>query len=86
MTPHMRNLFEELDKYISEKNKFLVIENKAIHSIANAINIIDLIEKNFDPEDSEELIKRFLNSIRNRDSIKFQRGLKRIKNKENENK
>lgn len=71
---------EELDSLKIQKDKNAIIESRAQHVIQGAINLINFIKENYDSEQADELQRRLLNSIRNQDTTKFSRGIKRIHN------
>jgi hypothetical protein len=71
---------EELDSLKIQKDKNAIIESRAQHVIQGAINLINSIKENYNSDQADELERRLLNSIRNQDSSKFSRGMKRIQN------
>lgn len=71
------SILEELNNLVAERDRNLVIENRATHIINSAINLIEQIEKNFDEDSARDLTNRFLNSIRGRDGSKFNRGIRK---------
>lgn len=71
------SILEELNNLVAERDRNLVIENRAAHIINSAINLIEQIEKNFDDDSARDLTNRFLNSIRGRDASKFNRGIRK---------
>lgn len=75
-----RSILEELDSLKIQKDKSAIIESRAQHVIQGAINLINFIKENYSAEQADELQRRLLNSIRNQDSSKFSRGVKRIQN------
>jgi hypothetical protein len=75
-----RSLLEELDSLRLHKDKENLVESRANHVITGAINLINFIRENYDKEQSEELERRLINSIRAQDTAKFSRGVKRISN------
>jgi hypothetical protein len=75
-----RSLLEELDLLRLHKDKENLVESRANHVITGAINLINFIRENYDKEQSEELERRLINSIRSQDTAKFSRGIKRITN------
>ena len=72
-----RSILEELNNLVAERDRNLVIENRAEHIINSAINLIEQIEKTYSDDAARDLTNRFLNSIRGRDSTKFSRGIKK---------
>lgn len=75
-----RSILEELDSLKIQKDKSAIIESRAQHVIQGAINLINFIKENYSAEQADELERRLLNSIRNQDTTKFARGVKRIQN------
>ncbi len=75
-----RSILEELDSLKIQKDKNAIIESRAQHVIQGAINLINFIKENYNSDQADELERRLLNSIRNQDSSKFSRGMKRIQN------
>ena len=75
-----RSILEELDSLKIQKDKNAIIESRAQHVIQGAINLINFIKENYSAEQADELQRRLLNSIRNQDTSKFSRGVKRIQN------
>lgn len=75
-----RSILEELDSLKIQKDKSAIIESRAQHVIQGAINLINFIKENYSAEQADELQRRLLNSIRNQDTSKFSRGVKRIQN------
>ncbi len=75
-----RSILEELDSLKIQKDKSAIIESRAQHVIQGAINLINFIKENYSAEQADELERRLLNSIRNQDTTKFSRGVKRIQN------
>jgi len=55
-----------------------VVENRAEHVINSAINLIEQIERNYDTDTAKDLTNRLINSIRGKDSTKFNRGIKKV--------
>lgn len=83
MRRHTRSLLEELNDIAVKKDTEAVIESRAAHVIDSAVNLLQLIRENFDPESAYELERRFLNSIKAGDPAKFTRGIRKLRdNKE----
>jgi hypothetical protein len=86
MQPRTKNLIEELDRLVSEKDKHLIVEARASHIIASAMNLVQLIEDSFAEEESEELTKRLLSAIKNKDPDKFNRKIREFRKIEEQRK
>lgn len=72
-----RSILEELDSLYIERDRKLVIENRASSVIHSAIRLLEQIEQEFTPEQAENLTRKFLNAIRNKDAGKFTRSVRR---------
>tara|TARA_B100001063_G_C16545882_1_gene443597 strand:- start:80 stop:358 length:279 start_codon:yes stop_codon:yes gene_type:complete len=80
-----RSILSELQTFSSQTPvKELIIEDRASHAIAEATDIIDAINANFDEQVAQDLEKRFINSIRTGDANKFLRAVKKLKEQKTE--
>lgn len=77
MQKKTRSLLEELDAMYIERDRRLVIENRARTVIETAIRLIESIEQEYDSEQADNLTRKLLNAIRNRDLDKFTRSVRR---------
>jgi hypothetical protein len=73
-----KSLLESLVDMAPSQDTSLVIEVRGSHIIASAIQLLDTIEKNYGAQLAEDLEKRLLSSIRNRNSGKFTRATKTL--------
>lgn len=76
-----KSILNSINNSIPEKDKFLVTESRGSHAMASAINFIHMLKENYPLEESEELIKRFINAVRTDDPKKFYRGIEHLKEK-----
>lgn len=74
-----RSLLEELESLRLKRDRENLLESRATHVIQGAINLLSFIKENYTEEQSEELKKRLLLSIRNEDQEKFVKGVKKFK-------
>ena len=74
-----RSLLEELEAIGQNRDTKHIIESRANNVIASAIHLMEVIERNFTPEQSAVLEKKLLVAIRNRDQTRFSRSLKNQK-------
>jgi hypothetical protein len=74
-----RSILEEISSYVPQKNKEDLIESRAQHIIVSAINLIELIDENFNREDADALKRRFISSIKGADPGRFTRMVSRVK-------
>lgn len=70
-----RNLLEELMGYVPAGNKVDLLQTRGDNALNAAINLLEFISESFTDEESLDLEKRFISSIRNRDPKRFQRGV-----------
>lgn len=77
MKRQTRSLLEELNALGRERDTKHIIENRATNVIASAIHLMEVIERNYTPEQAAILEKKLLIAIKNRDQGKFSRSLKR---------
>lgn len=75
----LKNIIDELDAIVPAKSKHTVIESRATHLIASAINLVRLIRENYTEEQAEDLVKRLHRSIMSEDDRKFTRKIKEIR-------
>lgn len=73
-----RSILQELNQVASVRNADAVIESRATNIINSAINLVESMKKQYDPEVADELERRLLNAIRGQDPAKFTRGIRRI--------
>lgn len=79
MQKRARSILDELDTLIVHKDRENLVESRASNVIAGAINLINYIRENYEPEQADELERRLLNSIRGQDPEKFKRGVRRLR-------
>ena len=80
MQKRTRSLLEELESMHQERDGRLIIETRARNLIENAIRLFEQIEHVYSAEQAENLQRKLLNAIRNRDSDKFARSVRRTQN------
>ena len=77
MQKKTRSILEELDSMYVERDRRLVIENRAESVIASAVRLLEQIDAEFPPNQAENLTRKLLNAIRARDAGKFSRSVRR---------
>ena len=73
-----KSILEELNQISKDRDRNYVVRNRAEHVIEGAINLLDQIDKYYDPDTAKDLQNRLINSIRGRDSQKFERGINKV--------
>lgn len=77
MQKQTRSLLQELEDLGNKRDTTHVIESRAHNIITSAINLLEMIGKQYDSEKAELLEKKLLNAIRSRDQSKFSKSLKK---------
>jgi len=77
MQKKTRSLLEELDAMYIQRDQRHVIENRAANVIASAIRLLEEIESSYSIEDAQNLQRKLLNAINQRDPAKFTRTVRR---------
>ena len=77
MQKKTRSLLEELDSMFIERDQRHVIENRAANVIASAIRLLEEIDSSYSPETAQNLQRKLLNAINQRDPGKFTRTVRR---------
>ena len=75
----LKNFIEELDSIVPAKSKHTLIESRATHIIASAINLVKLIRESYPEETADDLVKRLHRSILSEDDRKFMRKIKELR-------
>jgi hypothetical protein len=60
-----------------ERDRRLLIENRASNIIETAIRLVEQIEAEYPADQAENLTRKLLNAIRTKDSGKFSRSVRR---------
>jgi hypothetical protein len=77
MQKKTKSLLEELDAMYIERDQRHVIETRASNVIASAIRLLEQIEESYAPDQAENLKRKLLNAINQRDPAKFVRSVRR---------
>jgi hypothetical protein len=77
MQKKTRSLLEELDSMYIERDQRHVIENRAANIISSAIRLLEQIDSSYSVEDAQNLQRKLLNAINQRDPGKFTRTVRR---------
>ena len=77
MQKKTRSLLEELDSMYIERDQRHIIENRASNVIASAIRLLEQIDASYTAEDAQNLQRKLLNAINQRDPGKFTRTVRR---------
>jgi len=77
MQKKTRSLLEELDSMYIERDNRHVIENRATNIISSAIRLLEQIDQTYSPDQAENLKRKLLNAINQRDPGKFTRTVRK---------
>ena len=77
MQKKTRSILEELDSLYIERDRRAIIETRASNLIETAIRLLEQIDAEFSPDKAENLQRKLLNAIRQRDTSKFSRSVRR---------
>jgi hypothetical protein len=69
------SIFDEIKDFIPVNNKKMIIESRASHAIYSLVNILNLIEENY--EKPEQIKSKLLLAIKNKEPDKFLKKLKK---------
>lgn len=73
-----RSILQELNEIAEVRNRESLYETRATNIINSAINLLESLHKNYEPEIADELERRFINAIKGQDPAKFTRGMKKV--------
>lgn len=77
MQKQTRSLLEELEAIGNNRDTNHIIESRAHNIITSAINLLEMINKNYDEEQAQILEKKLLSAIKNRDQARFAKSLRK---------
>lgn len=77
MQKNTKSLLEELQSYGEKRDINHVIESRASNIITSAINLIELMQRNYSPEKAELLEKKLLSAIKGKDQARFSKSLRK---------
>jgi len=77
------SILEELESLHRPSDSRYIIESRANNLIASAIHLIEMIEECYTEDESDNLTRKLLNSIKNKDISKFRRSQVRINKRNN---
>lgn len=79
MKKRTKSLLEEINSIAPAKDKTQILESRGANALNSLINLLDMIDESFDSDTAADLNKRILLSIKNRDSDRFIRGIKKLR-------
>ena len=82
MQKQTRSLLQELEELGNNRDTSHIIESRAHNIITSAINLLEMIGRNFPEEQAQILERKLLGAIKARDQGKFSKSLKKNRDKE----
>lgn len=73
-----KNLLEELMGYVPEGDQVDLLQTRGDNALNSAINLFEFIDQSFSEDEANDLTKRFLSALRNRDSKRWKRGVEAV--------
>lgn len=80
MSKRTRSLLEEINDLAPKRDKVNILESRGNNALHAIINVLDMIEENHDSATAQDLQKRIMLCIKNRDIDRFTRGIKQLRN------
>lgn len=80
MQKKTRSLLEELEDIGKNRDTKHIIESRAHNIITSAINLLEMINKNYDPEVAAVLERKLLGAIKARDQSRFSKSIRKNDN------
>lgn len=77
MQKQTRSLLEELEAIGKNRDTTHIIESRGHNIITSAINLIEMINRNYSPEQASILERKLLGAIKSKDQTKFSKSLKK---------
>jgi hypothetical protein len=77
MQKKTRSLLEELDSMYVARDSRWIIETRAANIIASAIRLLEQIDASYNTDDAQNLQRKLLNAINQRDPGKFTRTVRK---------
>ncbi len=77
MQKQTRSLLQELEAIGNNRDTNHIIESRAHNIITSAINLLEMINKNYDQEQAQLLEKKLLSAIKSRDQARFSKSLRK---------
>ena len=77
MLKKTRSILDELSDMPVNRDKKHLVESRASNIIQSAINLFEQLEMMYEPDQADDLQRKFINAIRTRDPRKFYRSVRR---------
>lgn len=84
MQKKTRSLLEELEAIGNNRDTTHIIESRGHNIITSAINLLELINKNYTEEQAQIFERKLLGAIKSRDQTRFSKFVRKNKKSDNE--
>jgi len=74
-----KSLLQEINSISPKRDKTQLIESRGTNALGAIINLLEMIDSNYDAETAADFQKRVLLSIKSRDNTRFLRGIKKLR-------
>jgi|TARA_R110000796_G_C14247820_1_gene398157 hypothetical protein len=76
-----RSLLEEINNIAPARDNAELIETRGVNVLSSMINLLEMIEHTYDAEIAQDLQKRLILDLKNREPNRFVRGVKKLRDK-----
>jgi hypothetical protein len=76
-----RSLLEEINNIAPARDNAELIETRGMNVLSSMINLLEMIEHTYDAEIAQDLQKRLILDLKNREPNRFVRGVKKLRDK-----
>lgn len=81
MKKRTKSILEEINSIAPKRDITTLVESRGNNAISAIVNLMETIESNYDEETAQDLIKRVMLSIKNKDTDRFLRGIRKLRDK-----
>jgi len=74
-----KSLLEEINNIAPTRDNAQLIESRGINVLSSMINLLEMIEQTYDADIAQDLQKRMILDLKNREPTRFVRGVKKLR-------
>ena len=79
MKKRTKSLLEEINNIAPNMDNAQLIETRGVNVLSSMINLLEMIEQTYDAEIAQDLQKRMILDLKNREPVRFARGVKKLR-------
>ena len=79
MKKRTKSLLEEINNIAPARDNAELIETRGVNVLSSMINLLEMIEQTYDAEIAQDLQKRMILDLKNREPVRFARGVKKLR-------